>query len=457
MRWLAILFLMLTTLETVAAQPLDMQALVESVRAGRASDRQVHRQRLQTFKAQRDEQQQAVQQLAQRKQALEAQIAEMETQFAAQREQLQALDAQRNERMGDLKELYGVIQQQVDDARGQFDVSLTRPQYPERERELTTIAETLSGGLRLANLADIEQIWFELLREMRASSEIAHFDTDVVSLAGETRRQSVIRVGLFNAVSEGRYLKLSADNGRLSVLTRQPGHAALSSAAGLAEPTGRHWFSLDPTRGQLLSLLVHAPDLRERFAQGGIVGYVIVALGSLALLVGLTKLVRLYWLGLQVCRQKRDPQDANDNNPLGRVFGTYQAHAHLSGEALELKIDEAVLRELPPINRWVPLIKIVAAVAPLLGLLGTVLGMILTFQSITLLGTGDPKLMAGGISTALVTTVLGLLVAVPALLIHSVVAAQARRLTQVLEQQALGLIAHQSEQVAPPPVELQAA
>jgi len=90
-------------------------------------------------------------------------------------------------------------------------------------------------------------------------------------------------------------------------------------------------------------------------------------------------------------------------------------------------------------------LKIIAVVAPLLGLLGTVTGMIITFQAITLFGTGDPKLMAGGISTALVTTVQGLCVAIPTVLLHTLVASRARRLNQILEEQAAGMVAVQSE------------
>jgi biopolymer transport protein ExbB len=112
---------------------------------------------------------------------------------------------------------------------------------------------------------------------------------------------------------------------------------------------------------------------------------------------------------------------------------------------MELKLGEAILRETPKLNSMLPLLKIISVVAPLLGLLGTVTGMIVTFQAITLYGAGDPKLMAGGISTALVTTVLGLVVAIPMVFLHTMVSSRARRLTQILQEESAGMLAERSE------------
>ncbi len=96
-------------------------------------------------------------------------------------------------------------------------------------------------------------------------------------------------------------------------------------------------------------------------------------------------------------------------------------------------------------TRNITLIQVISVVAPLLGLLGTVIGMILTFQAITLFGTGDPKTMAGGISTALMTTVLGLCVAIPMVLLHSIVNARSKGVLLVLNEQSAGILAEQAE------------
>jgi biopolymer transport protein ExbB len=114
-------------------------------------------------------------------------------------------------------------------------------------------------------------------------------------------------------------------------------------------------------------------------------------------------------------------------------------------ETLELKLSEGILKETPKLESGLNLLKIIAAIAPLMGLLGTVTGMIVTFQAITIFGAGDPKAMAGGISGALVTTVLGLLVAIPTVLLHTIVNGRAQRIIHVLNEQTTGIIAEHTE------------
>jgi biopolymer transport protein ExbB len=136
---------------------------------------------------------------------------------------------------------------------------------------------------------------------------------------------------------------------------------------------------------------------------------------------------------------------ANINNPLGRVLKVHEENPTMDTETLELKLSEAIMKEVPKIELGLNLLKIIAAVAPLMGLLGTVTGMIITFQAITIFGAGDPKAMAGGISGALVTTVLGLLVAIPTVLLHTVTNGQAKKVIHVLDEQSTGLIAEHTE------------
>ena len=117
-------------------------------------------------------------------------------------------------------------------------------------------------------------------------------------------------------------------------------------------------------------------------------------------------------------------------------------------ETLELKLSESILREVPKLQSRLTIIKIISVVAPLIGLLGTVTGMINTFQAITLFGTGDPKLMAGGISQALVTTVLGLVVAIPMVFISTLLKTRSKGIINILQQQSAGIIANRSEKGA---------
>jgi len=193
-----------------------------------------------------------------------------------------------------------------------------------------------------------------------------------------------------------------------------------------------------------LGLLVQTPDWRERIEQGGEIAYIILGLGMLAVLIALERLLTLSLTHLRVSFQARRVNKPG-NNALGRIIKKYQQNSHLDNETLELKLGEQVLKESLQVNRRIAFIKIIAVVSPLLGLLGTVTGMIITFQGITLFGAGDPKLMSGGISQALVTTVLGLAVAIPAILLHAMAQGKAKMISEVLEQQAMGLVAEQAE------------
>ena len=207
-------------------------------------------------------------------------------------------------------------------------------------------------------------------------------------------------------------------------------------------------MAVDFTRGQILRAVVQSKTPIERVREdGGPVGYVIIGVGLFGLLMCLWKGFVLFTTGAKISRQMKREQ-ANKSNPLGRVLAVYADNPETDIETLELKLDEAILRESAPIETGLSFIKVLYVVAPLLGLLGTVVGMIATFQMITLFGTGDPRMMAGGISTALVTTVLGLVVAIPLTLLHSFLQGKAKALIQVLEEQAAGIIARLAEERA---------
>ena len=182
----------------------------------------------------------------------------------------------------------------------------------------------------------------------------------------------------------------------------------------------------------------------ERIQQGGFIGYVILVLGAIGLLIVIWRFFVLTALGARIRKQLRS-EEPDTGNPLGRVMQACIDDRDKDVETMELKLDEAIAKETPRIEYGLSFIKILAAVAPLLGLLGTVTGMIQTFQAITLFGTGDPKLMAGGISTALVTTVMGLVVAIPLVLLHSYLSGKSNALIQILDEQSIGLVARHAE------------
>jgi len=276
---------------------------------------------------------------------------------------------------------------------------------------------------------------------------VAKFNASVATPSGEVTSRDVVRVGAFNVIdTSGNYL--AYQNGNLSELPRQPGSGFNGEAADLANASsGLHQFGIDPTGptgGSFLAAIIDSPTLEERWHQGGYVGYAITAVGVFAFLLAIYRLVVLTLVSGKVSAQLKASK-ASDNNPLGRVLKLHEDNPNMDPETLELKMAEGVLKETPKLEAGLTLLKIIAAVAPLMGLLGTVTGMIVTFQAITIFGAGDPKAMAGGISGALVTTVLGLLVAIPTVLLHTVVNGRSQRIIHILNEQATGIVAEHAE------------
>ena len=280
---------------------------------------------------------------------------------------------------------------------------------------------------------------------MTQSGKVHKFSREIVLANGEKSQSDVIRVGGFNLVSDGKYLEYIDETGSVAELIRQPSSRYLSSANELTSThSGVVPFALDPTGGSILGLLVQAPDLQERIDQGGTVGYVILAIGLIGLLIAIERFITLFLIGNKVNRQLK-ADIASQDNPLGRVMLVKDKNSSADTETLELKLSERILKEVPVLTTRLTFIKIISVVAPLIGLLGTVTGMINTFQAITLFGTGDPKLMAGGISQALVTTVLGLVVAIPMVFISTILNTRSRGIINILQQQSAGIVAERAE------------
>jgi biopolymer transport protein ExbB len=431
-----------------AAQAVSLDELLQQVKSGRVKDAEENRKRIAEFQQARGQQQQLLRNMEAEQVRQEQLSQQLEATFEANDAQIIDLERALQERLGELKELFGVLQQAAGDARGNFDTSVTQIQFPDRGEWLTEFAQKMGSTTRMPTLEEIERIWFELQREMTESARVARINTTVINASGEEEQREVVRVGLFNVVSDGKYLEYVPETGRLVELQRQPASRYTSRADNLQSSTdGLHGFAVDPTRGQLLALLVQSPSLTERIAQGKEVGYVIIALGIVGLAIAIWRLLALSGTAAKVNRQVKNLEQAG-NNPLGRVLKIAHDNPDSDVEALELKLGEAILKEIPKFNSMLPFLKIISVVAPLLGLLGTVTGMIVTFQAITLYGAGDPKLMAGGISTALVTTVLGLCVAIPTVFLHTLVQSRAKRLTQILQEEAAGMLSERAERMA---------
>ncbi|MDZ7670843.1 MAG: MotA/TolQ/ExbB proton channel family protein [Gammaproteobacteria bacterium] len=448
-------------LQVVEAETLD--ELLDNVEERRVVESRVHREREARFRREKDQQQQMLSEARAERTREEQRSERLETTFEENEVRIGQMQEQLDARLGSLRELFGVLQQVAGDTRGLFEGSIISAQYPNRGEWLGDLAAKMGTASNLATIDEMETLWFELQREMTASGKVVQFPGTVILNNGEEIDTEVTRVGAFNLIADGSYIQLD-DDGSLVELARQPSGRYTGTAAELAaaSPDEIVPFAVDPTRGSLLSLLIQAATLGERVGspfggiatgacylpfcdgQGGYVGSVIILGGIFGVLLALWKLVQLSIMGTKVAQQKKT-DTPDESNPLGRVLKVYEENKNVDVETLELKLGEAILGETPKITSNITLMQVISVVAPLLGLLGTVIGMILTFQAITLFGTGDPKTMAGGISTALMTTVLGLCVAIPMTLLHSIVASRSRAVIHVLEEQSAGIIADHAE------------
>ncbi|KPH91825.1 energy transducer TonB [Pseudoalteromonas undina] len=431
-----------------AAEPMNLDALLKTLEQGKSAQSEQNKQREQEFAARQKEQVQMLKNTQAKRNQMLSESERLETQFEENEIKLANLTDTLSKRMGSLKELFGVLQQVAGDSSNKFATSVVSAQLPGRSTFMDELAQKMGSTSKLASIEDIEKVWFELQREMTEQGKVSRFNTDVIVDGGNKVQKEVVRVGAFNLISDGQYLEYTPSTNTISQLTRQPSSRFTATAADLQQAnTGVVPFALDPTGGSILGLLVQAPDTSEQVHQGGAVGYVILGVGLLALLIALERFVSLLLMGGKIRRQLKD-DTARDDNPLGRVMKVKDQYPNVAYDTLELKLSEAILREMPKITRNLTLIKIISVVAPLLGLLGTVTGMINTFQAITLFGTGDPKLMAGGISQALVTTVLGLVVAIPTVFLYTLLNTRSKGLLLILQEQSAGIIAERSEKGA---------
>lgn len=431
-------------------RPVDLDALLNRVRQGGVSETSEHRQREAEFRARRDQQQRLLNEGNAERTREEKTAEQLERNIQDNEEAIRQRTATLQERLGELREMFGVLQQVAGDMRGVVENSLVSVQYDRAERlaGLNTLIEKASRSSTLPSIREIETLWAELMLEMTRSGDVVKFDHEVFNEQGIQETVELIRIGNFNLAADGAYYTFAPESGKVIELPRQPAGRLLSSTSRLANASPEEVvaFGMDPTRGQLLGMLVDTPEMMDRVDQGGVVGYVTLALGAIGVLIAIYKIITLSITSAQVRSQAKNLGDPRQSNPLGRVLQVYHGNKSVDVETLELKLDEAILRETPSLERGLTMIKLISAVAPLLGLLGTVTGMILTFQAITLFGTGDPKMMASGISQALVTTVEGLVVAIPTLLLHSFVAGMAKTIIHVLEEQSAGMIAVHAEE-----------
>ena len=428
---------------TAVAQTLD--ELAEIVRRAADNEGQINRQREARFLSDHDNQRELLAGARQEEARQEKRSENLKAEYDGLERELAGLTTVLQERVGSLGELFGIVRQSSGDIQAVLRDSMVSAQYPARGEFLSELAQRKA----LPNVSELRNVWSSMVTEIAESGKVVRFNTTVERANGIKQDMEVVRVGVFNAVSNGSFLDWdsSRSTGNLIELARQPASRYRSMASDLQGAASGEVVAMavDFTRGQILRAVVQNKTPIERVREdGGPVGYVIIGLGVLGLLLCIWKAFSFYTTGEKMGKQLKTTT-ADKDNPLGRVMSIYCDDPDIDIETLELKLDEAILRETTPLETGLSFIRVLYVVAPLLGLLGTVVGMITTFQMITLFGTGDPRMMAGGISTALVTTVLGLVVAIPLTLLHAYLQGRSKALIQVLEEQAAGIIARLAE------------
>lgn len=424
---------------------LDLDALLKQLEEGKFAQNQQNQQREAQFRAQVAEQDRMIREAQQTRANEEANSERLETTFEENEFKIADLQGALDKRLGSLKELFGVLQQVSGDTKNKFQNSMISAEIPGRGEFLDNLAQSMGKSSKLASIEEIERVWFEIQREMTQAGKVSTFTTEVVEANGDKVSKDVTRVGPFALVADGKYLDYNTATGTVAELIRQPAARYTASIEELEASDGEFVkFGMDPTGGSILGLLVQAPNLQERVEQGGLVGYIILGVGAVGFLLAIIQLINLSLIQMKVNAQQKNTTPKADN-PLGRVLMVKDKYPEADVEALELHLTEAILGELPKLSRFLTIVKIISVVAPLMGLLGTVTGMINTFQAITLFGTGDPKLMAGGISQALVTTVLGLVVAIPTTLLYAFLNTRSKGIVAVLQEQSSGVIAERAE------------
>ena len=443
-----LMVLILSIIVSSSISAMSLTELVNVIRKSATQSSAENRKRVAEFKSKRDQQQALYTKAKNTLAALEAKTDSLKTEFDFNEKSLADLETVLHERSGNLGEMQGTVKILSGDLRSRIQNSLTSAQLPGREKFL----EELASKKEMPTIKDLKQLWFEMAREISEQSKIVKFSAPVLNAEGEIEKNvNVLRLGAFNAFdSNGNFLTWKSDGlsdeGVLYRLSKQPPAKYQEMANNFvnAAPGEVVHAPLDYTKGVILQMVVQTPDWKDKVKQGKEVGYVIIGLGILGLLLALWKFLSLFVSGSKIKSQLKN-STPKTNNALGRIMQVYAESPDADIETMELKMDEAILRETAPLEGGLSFIKVMYVIAPLLGLLGTVVGMIATFQMITLFGTGDPKSMAGGISQALVTTVLGLVVAIPLTILHSVLQSMARKQTQILEEQSAGIIARMAE------------
>ncbi|MBF9000571.1 flagellar motor protein MotA [Vibrio sp. CAIM 722] len=424
-----------TALPSYAAGDLTTKARSENQQQA-AHDRS----RENDFKAQERLLRKQKAELTARRDALQKEADQLSATFSKNEDQLARLEEKLRLETGSLGEIFGVVRQNAKELKSHLDDSVTGADA----QKFAPVVDDIVAAKSLPSMKQLVGLWHAMEEQVKASGHIAPVSINYINGDGKTVQEKAVRLGTFGLVTEQGYVNWNNKRKDAIAYDRQPADGPTLSSLNSVLQGDVDDVVLDPSHGTLTQQLALEPTLTDRLEAGGAVGNIIIALLVIGLIIAGYRGVVLAIARKQIKQQLKDPSNKTDN-PLGRVLAVYSKEKNLTVEALELRLLEAVVDEQTHLERGLSMLKLLAALAPMLGLLGTVTGMIETFQVITQFGNGDPKVMAGGISMALVTTVLGLVAAMPLLLSHNVLSSQAESIRNILEKQGIGLVAEQAE------------
>lgn len=429
--------------QPAAARQLTLDQVLQAVRKERGESSAENKAREERFLRERNNQQAELGRVRGQVAAAEAEATRLEGVMEANQGEIDKLDQELADKQGEFQELFGAARSAAADLTAQVERSIISAEFPGRADELREVAQTDT----LPTETQLRFLWETMVQQIAEQSKVSTFAANVAQPDGTAVSRDITRIGPYVAFSGGRYLVYNAPQNQLQFLARQPASSVLGGAKAVESAKGDGFTRgfIDPSLGQLLSLIVETPNTRERIDQGGSIGYLTIVLFVIAFAWGVFRWITLSGTVSAVKAQARRPK-ASKSNPLGRVMLAYESVSNKNDTgAITAALDDAILKEIPKLDSGLNLVKIISNVCPLLGLLGTVVGMVITFQSITLFGTGDPQIMASGISVALMTTVIGLVTSIPLVLLHSFATGAAQTVAQILEEQAAGIIAEHAD------------
>ncbi len=446
-------------LATFAQQQADSdskEALLERVRSSHRGESESYKKRVAEFNAaSKAQQSQMMRDAEQRLAQLSAKSTQMSDTYSATEIKLNELNhdlAKKAQQLG-LAELFGLARQVAGDAAGTLNQSLINSQLQPPEGQLARVEflRAFSDSRQTPTPEELERLWFEIHREITAQGEVLRYQAQVVQTSGVAEPVEVVRIGPFGALSDAEFLSYMPDLGTLTVLPRQLPDEFMDIADDFNDADASDGYVpavIDYTRGVLQALYIERPTWLQRIHLGEEIGYIIILVGLAGVFLFVYQLVHLIQVRTAVKQQLNNLDEPKSDNPLGRVLLAFRGDPNRveeDADVAELRISEAVLREVPVLERFQHFLRVAVAAGPLLGLIGTVVGMIITFQSITESGSGDPRLMAAGIGQAMIATVLGLGIAIPLLFANALLNSLSRFVVQILDEQSAGMLAESIE------------